>query len=124
MLSSTNRLNLKKLVDALRSGEYKQNTGCLKQGNTYCCLGVACDLFIKENSEYGWQTKGDWNEYEINDKKAYLPLYVANWLGIDNPFITLLGDNLHSAAYLNDILKYDFNQIADLIEREYLSNND
>lgn len=31
-----------KWVAALRSGEYKQGTGYLKNGNCYCCLGVAC----------------------------------------------------------------------------------
>lgn len=29
-----------KWIKALRSGKYKQGSGRLKKGNTYCCLGV------------------------------------------------------------------------------------
>ena len=31
-----------KWVKALRSGRYKQGEGYLKDGDTYCCLGVLC----------------------------------------------------------------------------------
>ena len=31
-------------VAALRSGKYEQGRGALRTGDTYCCLGVACDL--------------------------------------------------------------------------------
>ena len=30
-------------VDALLSGKYEQGTGCLRNGNHFCCLGVAAD---------------------------------------------------------------------------------
>lgn len=33
-----------KLVAALRSGKYKQTDGALKDGDGYCCLGVAWAL--------------------------------------------------------------------------------
>jgi hypothetical protein len=48
MLTTTQkqRNNLKKWIDALRSGEYKQAVGALAQqipeGIGFCCLGVAC----------------------------------------------------------------------------------
>lgn len=29
-------------VEALRSGEYRQNIGCLEDNGAYCCLGVLC----------------------------------------------------------------------------------
>lgn len=35
----------KEWAEALRSGDYKQGFGCLHSGDSYCCLGVACDLF-------------------------------------------------------------------------------
>ena len=37
----------KQWVQALRSGEYKQGRGQLKQGATFCCLGVLCDLAVQ-----------------------------------------------------------------------------
>ena len=33
-----------KWVAALRSGEYKQAKGQLRIGNSFCCLGVLCNL--------------------------------------------------------------------------------
>lgn len=34
----------KRWLKALRSGEYKQGVGYLKNGDEFCCLGVLCDL--------------------------------------------------------------------------------
>lgn len=31
-------------VEALRSGKYQQGAGQLRQYDTYCCLGVLCDV--------------------------------------------------------------------------------
>lgn len=33
-----------KWIAALRGGKYKQGQTQLKEGNTYCCLGVACKI--------------------------------------------------------------------------------
>lgn len=46
------KLIAEKWVAALRSGEYKQGKGVLhnQDTNTYCCLGVLCDLFVKEKN--------------------------------------------------------------------------
>lgn len=35
---------VKKWVEALRSGNYRQGTGFLKNGDRFCCLGVMCDI--------------------------------------------------------------------------------
>ncbi|MCU1305127.1 MAG: hypothetical protein JWQ87_5411 [Candidatus Sulfotelmatobacter sp.] len=35
-------------VRALRSGKYKQGVGALKREGHYCCLGVLCELAVKE----------------------------------------------------------------------------
>lgn len=32
-------------ITALESGDYRQGTNNLKSNNSYCCLGVACELF-------------------------------------------------------------------------------
>lgn len=34
-----------KWTTALRSGEYRQGTGKLRDGDAFCCLGVLCDVF-------------------------------------------------------------------------------
>lgn len=33
-----------KWVEALRSGKYRQGKGRLKNNDSYCCLGVACEI--------------------------------------------------------------------------------
>lgn len=37
-----------KWITALRSGEYRQGRGSLREHDAYCCLGVLCDLHAKE----------------------------------------------------------------------------
>ena len=49
-------------VAALRSGQYNQAQGQLRNGDSYCCLGVACEL----------SGLGEW------DGDQTLPTYVAN----------------------------------------------
>lgn len=34
----------KKWIEALRSGEYQQGVGALQRENSFCCLGVLCDI--------------------------------------------------------------------------------
>lgn len=36
-----------KWIKALRSREYEQGFGKLKNGNKYCCLGVLCEIAKK-----------------------------------------------------------------------------
>jgi hypothetical protein len=67
-LTQTQKANLRKWVEALESGEYKQTRATLREkigqgGIGYCCLGVACDavldgkwkgnLFLKVKDEDG-----------------------------------------------------------------------
>ena len=54
-------------VAALRSGKYQQGRGALRKGDTFCCLGVACDLI----DPHGWEEDDSfgmgWNGYESAD---------------------------------------------------------
>jgi hypothetical protein len=40
-----------KWIEALRSGEYEQGIASLQSGGRFCCLGVLCDLAIKEGND-------------------------------------------------------------------------
>ena len=46
--------NAKKLIKALRSGEYKQCRAVLRDSRRFCCLGVACDIYSKETGLAIW----------------------------------------------------------------------
>ena len=119
-------------VTALRSGEYEQGRGALIQidegKQTYCCLGVLCDLAIKagvaevrlyenENSfaRYQWwdatgDAAGEWSETE-----GTLPPPVMTWAGLidDDPVITSGG---LTAVEANDSEELSFVDIAEQIE--------
>lgn len=105
-------------IAALRSGEYQQAHGQLRDGDSYCCLGVLCDLHSKA-------TNTPWNgEERYLDEDDVLPIAVVEWAGIvdeshpDNPYA---GDHLlaeyNDGAPAEDVFPHSFAEIADLIEQ-------
>jgi len=125
----------KKWLEALRSGEYKQGKRTLRRREpngewSFCCLGVLCDLAVKEGvidepilagnrTEYGsWQTyPNDWGS------TGSLPGKVVDWaftkkevqregrVELSDP----RPDGIH-LSHWNDQRGKNFNEIADLIE--------
>jgi hypothetical protein len=69
-----------KWINSLRSGEYKQGTGRLRRDDEkFCCLGVLCDLYAKENN-LSWQHLS--GGYGIDGAVGWIPVAVRNWSGI------------------------------------------
>lgn len=78
---------LTKWLKALRSGKYKQGRGALcqvdKKGNeSFCCLGVLCDLYNKEQKRNKKRTLSvetvgptDWLVGEISPEPHLVKLY-------------------------------------------------
>jgi hypothetical protein len=106
--------NAKKWVAALRSRKYKQTTGALRRGNTFCCLGVACELAVKA----GVIPPAKNESYAGHD--ANLPGEVVKWLGLANSEgdFTERNGTLNCLMNLNDAEKKKFYQIARVIERQ------
>lgn len=116
-----------KWVAALRSGEYVQGRYCLKEVSEsgeakYCCLGVLCEVALKEGVAMKINSKPATNgaiHISYDHSYALLPNSVIEWSGLgaaDNPII---GDNAisnYNDGYVKDISS--FSQIADLIEKE------
>lgn len=130
-----NKQAIRQLVDALRSGRYKQGKDALRIDDSYCCLGVACDISglgeWKGTNIYdddGRFVETQWC-YELPSGASssdVLPQAVAYYYGFEsnNP---MLGDefgNTYAASAFNDQKNYGFNKIADLFEREYLSGTE
>ena len=103
-----------KWLEALRSGEYKQGKGILKDDkDNYCCLGVLCQIHSKEtNTEWGVNEGNNLFNY-LNDSFA-LPNVVFNWANLESQS-PMIGEI--SLIFSNDDLGYSFNQIADEIEK-------
>ncbi len=124
---------LKKWLDALRSGKYKQfHQQLSNEDNTqFCCLGVLCDVTKEETDGY-WDNSyfTILDDEQIIGHNEHIPRFVSNKIGIAKvPRITISEENKkkyniveatldgkHSLVTLNDELTIDFNGIANLIE--------
>lgn len=118
-----------KWVAALRSGEYEQTEGVLRNGNGYCCLGVLCDLYSKETG-VEWLDMG-FGGFSIHDVDGALPHSVRVWAHLADEFGAYVEVETDeggatnpsylanpSLTELNDSWAYDFKMIADVIEQQ------
>ncbi len=116
-------------VQALRSGDYEQTQGALCRtrdsgpgGNLtprqagYCCLGVACDVYQKNEGGLRLGTDDDLDDgYQTFDgEEGVLPDIVADWLGITHAG-DLENNDRTSLVDMNDE-GATFSEIADLID--------
>jgi hypothetical protein len=105
-------------VAALRSGGYKQTRGRLRHGDSFCCLGVLCDL----HDAGLWQTYGSREVYAGNT--ALPPEAVDDWSGWCDQPVEIGGVrariSAHNDGELNDgrIPARTFAEIADAIEAQ------
>ncbi len=105
-------------VAALRGGEYKQGRGRLHpDDDTFCCLGVLCELHRK-------QFDGEWVECKTGGNDYFsmhdvIPDQVVQWSGVPsvNPSVVYNDDRI-SLATLNDSRELPFSELADIIESQ------
>ena len=112
---------------ALRSGEYRQGTGLLRTGDDrFCCLGVACDLLVKQGvlPDWRWEVddNGNGGSWTVQRAAESLPHQAMQVMGMKTAFGLLPGreiddSNDYALSVLNDY-GATFEQIADIIERE------
>lgn len=101
---------MKKWVKALRSGKYEQGSMFLQCKNTYCCLGVLCDIAKKEKIKVN-HDNGELNGMTLGDQ-----FKVKQWSGLK----TNSGDYNSdvSLTSMNDDGK-TFKEIATFIQKNY-----
>src|SRR5690242_10707227 len=109
-----------KLSAALVSGEYTQGHGALRINDTYCMMGVLCDLYRKDTGCGEWVPDvipgGEHKYYSFRDafgeeNAAFPPDGVALWADLcDGEWMTLL--------LWNDRTRYPFVDIAQKIQTE------
>lgn len=129
-------------INALRSGDFPQTRFKLADDGGYCCLGVLCEIaeqdqvVIKTQTDDGstcYTSKVDPNDRDI----SVPPLAVASWadLGGPNPVFRMPVDGFDNGTYdpmdlvngkamtsladLNDNHKFNFEEIADIIEEYF-----
>lgn len=131
-------------LTALRSGEYEQATGYLREGDAFCCLGVACDLYAKATGKGSWEQRSErkWisslfdkesldpgyvfvykndNGDEVEEHEE-LPNIVAEWLGLTDPFVEVTYLNEDGEECGGDVASLNdegvpFAKLADYLEK-------
>lgn len=104
------KADMQRWINALRSGNYKQGREQLNYEDKFCCLGVACDLFIDEPEL--------WNENNIAGFMPSNQPAAPEWLKeVSNDFFYQTGRGL---TELNDSREYTFDDIADLLQAVYI----
>lgn len=110
--------NVKALTAALRSGEYKQTIGRLRENGCYCVAGVAADVWAKAHGEVWYQ---DTLEYDcVAGASISMPDAAAEWYGFGSlrgEYVTAEGEE-RSLIQDNDDQMLTFDQLADIIESE------
>jgi hypothetical protein len=112
-LAKPTKKQIETWVEALRSGEYKQTTGALQDNSGYCCLGVACRVFIPKDDlvldKWGVMDGGMPKDDQQN---------APEWLNdINDDFKKQTGKEL---VTLNDSDDFTFDMIADMLELVYI----
>jgi len=69
-----------KWIEALLSGNYKQGQNYLRDsGEQFCCLGVLCDLYVKEGHGQ-WEKEGHY--WRLGGRNGFLSGPVMEWAGL------------------------------------------
>lgn len=91
--------NRKKLIKALRSGQYSQGTGYLRTNTGFCCQGVACDLF-KDHVQGEWVPQAGFWGFSIPSVPK-----------VDSSFDILWHNNIRNLVGLDD---FSSSQLANM----------
>lgn len=132
---AVNKERVRLLVEALRSGEFEQGYATLRtQGDTYCCIGVACEVARLNGIGIEWKLEKrasccddcdpghEGERWFFNEQSVAFGTAVRDWYGFieadpilsDHDFtLTMIG--------ANDTKGMNFEKIADLIEARYLT---
>ncbi len=105
-----------KWCQALRSGEYIQTKSTLQDNKGYCCLGVACVLFIPERKlkTTGISYRHGFLVGILPDDQPQSPQWV---LDVNHAFAK---KTKYALSNLNDEKDFSFDEIADLLEAVFV----
>lgn len=103
-------------TDALRSGKYQQGKCYLCKEGKYCCLGVACEVYIEAGNSLPKEVREEGIVY-YDKLNGSLPWSVCEWLNMKRQGM-YFDNTVRSLIHANDTLNFDFNKIADIIENK------
>lgn len=104
-------------VAALRSGEYKQGQHYLRFNDSFCCLGVLCNLHAQAHPDIA---AAQHSPMRYLGHTSALPSAVQEWAGLpheyDGAFVTIRGSLAHLAIHNDNGRTFD--EIATAIEEQ------
>lgn len=110
-----------KWASALESGRYKQGREQLKDGDTYCCLGVLCKISRKgkfaDNEDF--QSGEDCNAIRLNSTVRDYAGMISNDGALKSPIILSNGKVASNLMNVNDYLCLSFKDIAKIIRKHW-----
>lgn len=106
-----------KWVAALRSGEYVQGKDHLSINDAYCCLGVLCELAIKDGIRINKEMLNGVMSY--NNFVNVPPYQVREWAEINYINNSSFPESFDRLTTMNDVENKTFAEIADYIEQNY-----
>jgi hypothetical protein len=104
----------RKWAKALESGEYEQCKGQLRNGASFCTLGVLCNLHALEHPEIAATQK---RKERYLGEPCVLPGKVQEWAGMISDYGYI--DYRTSLVDLNDDHGKSFAEIAKVIRKEW-----
>lgn len=104
-----------KWIAALRSGDYKQGRNQLRKQDSFCCLGVLCNLHAQAHPEIAAK---EISTESYMDYREALPPSVRQWADIN-----AYGDPVHINGRIKRLAHHNdagrtFLELADAIEAQ------
>lgn len=105
-------------LTALRSGKYSQTTGRLRKADSFCCLGVLCDIsktgqwLAVHATDDTYQQFEPYSEFKETPHGGFLPQYLEDVVQLNTQEFIIMNDEGAS-----------FEDIADEIERQYIEDD-
>jgi hypothetical protein len=106
--------NALKWAAALESGEFEQGREALNSNGQFCCLGVACEVAIREGVPLEKKEHSLYTVY-YDGERDMLPPSVQAWLSLADSAGAYAGGRLIED---NDDRRLTFKEIAEIIRTE------
>lgn len=111
-------------AEALESGEFSQGFGYLRTRDSYCCLGVACEVFIRDGGTlqtrlvYKRANAGP-THVSYNGRCDGLPPVVRQHFDLGDCYGTYWNEGgVHSLIRDNDVERFTFPEIAQIMRSQ------
>ena len=105
-------------LTALRSGEYSETKGWIRNNDGYDPWGVLCDLHdkVRTSKNSGWELY--YHKFIYLSEKYGVPTEIFRWAGLEEGLMVVVDKKYELISYLVDKRGYTHKQIADLIEEQ------